>query len=368
MEALAVIDTILFECWNIEVIMTDDTKKQLEQLTHQIICYRTISKLLSGTHKEVQEVLNTLVHLLPEGWQYSTETCARVSWNDMVVESVNYEDTPWKQSTQIYSGDDVIGTLEVCYLKEMPKAQEGPFTVDERILLDTVGSELGNYLERRLILQLKNQQHRELELYSSLLRHDLRNDVGVIVGNIEIAKMTVTETDEIFDQLVNSTEAVCERMMNLLNLFGRAENIIDTNPITMIEKIVTREEASSGMKIIVEFEKDVKGVRIPESKLLPLIFDNLLRNVTTHARPSPTVTIRVSREDRNLRIIVEDDGPGIAIEVKDKLFHKGVSTRGGGLGLYLSRHVVETMGGSIELIESKPGMGATFEIILPILR
>ncbi len=349
--------------------MTDDTKKQLEQLTHQIVCYRTISKLLSDVNKDVNEVLNTLVHLLPEGWQYSPETCVRVSWNDMTVESVNYEDTQWKQSTKIYSGDEIIGTLEVCYLSEKPEAEEGPFTIDERILLDTVGSELSNYLERRLILLLKNQQHRELELYSSLLRHDLRNDVGVIVGNIEIAKMTATERDEIFDQLVNSTEAVCERMMNLLNLFGRAENIIDTNPITMIEKIVKRtEEASPGLNINVESKKEVTGVRIPESKLLPLIFDNLLRNVTTHAGPSPTVTIRISRIDNNLRIIVEDDGPGIAIQVKDKLFHKGVSTRGGGLGLYLSRHVVETMGGSIDLIESKPGMGATFEIIIPIIR
>ncbi|TET12110.1 MAG: HAMP domain-containing histidine kinase [Candidatus Thorarchaeota archaeon] len=37
------------------------------------------------------------------------------------------------------------------------------------------------------------------------------------------------------------------------------------------------------------------------------------------------------------------------------------------MGLYLSRYVIETMGGSIQLIESDPGMGATFKITLPII-
>ena len=65
-------------------------------------------------------------------------------------------------------------------------------------------------------------------------------------------------------------------------------------------------------------------------------------------------------------IRISDDGPGVSEVVRATLFQKGVSTRGGGLGLYLSRQVIETMGGSIELVSSKSGEGAVFEIKLPM--
>jgi signal transduction histidine kinase len=347
--------------------MKEDSVSLTDRISHQMVCYRTVSKLLSDSQKDVQDVLNTLVHLLPEGWQYPTDTCARIKWGDMIIESVNFQKTQWGQSAEIQAGDDIIGKVEVCYLEEKPPAEEGPFLADERSLLDTVAGELGSYLEYKQLQRIKDQQHRELELYASLLRHDLRNDIGVIVGNIEILKMTLTDRDEMLEQIIASNEAVCSRMMNLLNVFGRAAGIADTNPVIMIEKIAEQaREVSIGMKVTVKIDKDAEGAKIPESKLLPLVFDNLLRNAAIHAGESPNVQITIERQNRLLRIIVADDGPGVAEEVRDYLFEKGVSTRGGGLGLYLSRHVVETMGGRIQLIDSELGMGATFELILPI--
>ncbi|MCJ7817463.1 MAG: HAMP domain-containing histidine kinase, partial [Candidatus Thorarchaeota archaeon] len=339
------------------------------RITHQIVCLRSISKLLSESQKDVLDVLNTLVHLLPEGWQYPSDTCARIIWEEVVVASVNYQDTQWKQSTEIQGGDTVIGSLEICYLSEKPEADDGPFLFDEHSLLDTVGLELSSYLDRKQISIVKEQQHKELELYSSLLRHDLRNDIGIIVGNIEIAKLTMPIKDDAYYSLITTTEAVCQRMMSLLNVFSRAGNVSDTNLFAMVEKIIERtKEASPEMTITLLVEEDAKLAIIPESKLLPLVFDNLLRNTALHAGSAPNVTITISRNNRSLRIIIEDDGPGVANEVRDKLFQKGVSTRGGGLGLYLSKHVVETVGGSLELVQSRPGMGATFEIILPTIR
>lgn len=348
--------------------MTEGSSSQFERITHQIVCLRTISKLLADSQKEVHDVLNTLVHLLPEGWQYPSNTCAKVVWGDMTIESVNFKDTKWKQSADVRIGEKVIGTLEICYLEEKPEVEEGPFLADERSLLETVAAELGSYLDHKRLERLQNQQRRELELYSSLLRHDLRNDVGVIIGNIEITKMSIQNRDEILDQVISSTEAVCERMMSLLNVFGRAAKIADSDPVTMVEKIAERAiDASMGMKITVDIAEDAKEVKILESKLLPLVFDNLLRNAAVHAGDSPTVQIIITRQERLLKILVVDDGPGVAEEIREQLFNKGVSTRDGGLGLYLSRHVVETMGGNIQLIESDPGTGATFEITLPII-
>ena len=157
-------------------------------------------------------------------------------------------------------------------------------------------------------------------------------------------------------------------MLNLLNAFSRAAVTIESDIVSLVEKVVSQaEEVSIGLKVTVKVEEQLREVRIIESKLLPLVFDNLLRNVVTHAGSSPKVQIDITCEDHFIKIILVDDGPGVAEEVRDRLFQKGVSTQGGGLGLYLSKHVVETIGGSIRLVDSEPGMGAKFEIRLPII-
>jgi signal transduction histidine kinase len=348
--------------------MNQHTQSESGRTSHQIVCLHTISKLLSNTQNHPNEVFNTLVHLLPEGWQYPTDACARIMLESMTVQSVNFRDTKWKQNATIQSGEENLGSIEVCYLTEKPNAEKGPFLIDEGNLLDIVADEVGVYLERRQIEHLQNQQHKELELYSSLLRHDLRNDVAVIVGNIEIAKLAFPGRNEDLDQMITSTEAVCERMMSLLNIFGKAAKNVDTNPVKMIEKTVQQANIENpAMNVNLEIGMDAQNVKIPESRLLPLVFDNLLRNTVTHAGPSSNVTIEISLEDSNLSVVYADDGPDIADQVRESLFQKGASTRGGGLGLYLSRNVVETMGGTMRLVESKKGMGATFQIILPLL-
>jgi signal transduction histidine kinase len=346
--------------------MTEDSSSQIERFAHQIVCLRNISKLFSESGKEVDEVLDTLVHLLPEGWQYPAATCIRITLGDRTIQSTNFQEANWTQSAEIWTHGTKIGSLEIYYLEEKPEAQEGPFLSDERILIDTVAAELGSYLERKDMERIMRQQYRELELYASLLKHDLRNDVGVIIGNVEIAKLAITNRDEAIDELLSSTEAVCERMINLLNAVGRASKVAESNLVPMVEKIASlAEEASIGLKVTVTVDEQVRGVQITGSKLLPLVFDNLLRNAATHAGTSPEVQISMTREGGFVSIIVADDGPGIAKEIREKLFHKGVSTRGGGLGLYLSKAIVDALGGSIELVDSEEGEGATFRILLP---
>lgn len=346
--------------------MTEDSNSQIERFAHQIVCLRNISKLFSESGKEVDEVLDTLVHLLPEGWQYPAATCIRIILGDHTIQSTSFQESNWKQSAEIWTHDTKVGSLEIYYLEEKPEAQEGPFLSDERILIDTVAAELGGYLERKDMERIMRRQYRELELYASLLRHDLRNDVGVIIGNVELAKLTITDKDEAIDELLSSTEAICERMINLLNAVDRASKVAESNLVPMVEKIASlAEEASIGLKVTITADEQVRGVQITGSKLLPLVFDNLLRNAATHAGISPKVQISMTREGDFVSTIVADDGPGVAEEVRDRLFHKGVSTRGGGLGLYLSRAIVDALGGSIELVDSEEGAGATFRILLP---
>ncbi|MHA1960253.1 MAG: sensor histidine kinase [Candidatus Thorarchaeota archaeon] len=283
------------------------------------------------------------------------------------VTTANFEETSWVQSAAVWVSGESVGKLEVYYLGEKPKAEEGPFLFEERNLIETIAVELGGYIERKQIERIKDQQHNELDLYASFLRHDLRNDVGVILNNVDMTRMVFSEIDEVLEEVLSSTEAVCDRMMGIPTAFSRSADMAEQDIVSLILKVSRHaREAAGNLTVNVRVEDDVKGSRVPESKLLPMIFDNLLSNAAVHAGVSPTVDIHVSREGNRVIIIVSDDGPGIAEEIRDSLFNKGVSTKGGGLGLYLSREVVRTLGGSIELVSSEHVEGATFSISLPV--
>jgi signal transduction histidine kinase len=107
---------------------------------------------------------------------------------------------------------------------------------------------------------------------------------------------------------------------------------------------------------------------------LNLALRNLIHNAVRHGGESPRVTITLRRDGTWHRLTVSDDGPGIPRRLHTKVFecfYSGSSSTGGdqsagtGLGLYLVKRNVETLGGRIEL-ESAEQQGATFTVSLPV--
>ena len=98
------------------------------------------------------------------------------------------------------------------------------------------------------------------------------------------------------------------------------------------------------------------------------VLDNLIANALTHAGSGARVSVRATASHDNVEIAVSDSGPGIPHDELVRIFDLGVrldvGTAGSGLGLALSRAIVDAHGGTIE-VDSTPGEGSTFTIILP---
>ena len=124
-------------------------------------------------------------------------------------------------------------------------------------------------------------------------------------------------------------------------------------------------ESYTNLQVTISSDSEVEQIRIPSSRLLSLVFDNLFRNAVQFAGNNAEISVVITAVNETVNVAFSDNGPGVADEVRDKLFRKGISTGGGGMGLYLSKQVLQTMGGSIELLESDPNEGARFLIILP---
>lgn len=334
---------------------------------HLMIYLNNVIRLFSRIDKPLHEVLMTFVHMVPEGWQYPEVTRVRLTLDIGVYQTANFEAGPWTLSHPIYVADEEVGKIEVSYIEERPEADHGPFLHGEVILIKTLATELGHFLERWELLSQREQHRRDLELYTSILRHDLANDLSVLMTNTELIGMLVPEEFTDVHERVRSTLAVCERVADLLNLLSTAPAEPETLLMGVIERAVERARAAwPELNIHVKVTPGAKSARVLPSRLLGTVIDNLLRNVTQHVGESAEVTISVDVEDGKIVALVSDNGPGIDPAVKPHLFERGTSTQGGGLGLYLCRQIVRAVGGEIVLVESGGHSGATFRIELPI--
>jgi signal transduction histidine kinase len=100
------------------------------------------------------------------------------------------------------------------------------------------------------------------------------------------------------------------------------------------------------------------------------VFANLLSNALKFTPRGGTIVIRAARDESALRFSVVDNGAGIAVEAQEAVFERfwqgrSADRRGTGLGLYVSRKLVEAHGGRI-WVDSTLGQGSTFHFTIPI--
>ncbi|MDF2751462.1 MAG: signal transduction histidine kinase [Gaiellaceae bacterium] len=107
---------------------------------------------------------------------------------------------------------------------------------------------------------------------------------------------------------------------------------------------------------------------------LAQVVGNLLSNAIKYSPDGGTVELGAEREDRTVRVTVRDDGLGIPLDQHDRIFTKffrgdagATGITGTGLGLAVSREIVEAHGGRIGF-DSRPGAGSTFWIELPLVQ
>ncbi len=209
-------------------------------------------------------------------------------------------------------------------------------------------------------------RRKELEIYTSLLRHDLGNDLQMILGGIELSQMANGEPRQA--AFLESTYAAAQRMKSLLHIFSMTDAELDADLVTVLEKIGKRAEiAFTGMLVSINVTYEVRQRPPKYGRLVALAFENLLRNASQHAGDDPNVQISMSQLEGYLEVIFKDDGPGIDPSIRENLFEKGTSTgpEGKGLGLYLTKTIIESENGSIELL-SDDQVGCCFLIKLPI--
>ncbi len=225
--------------------------------------------------------------------------------------------------------------------------------------------------EKKMAQLEREQAHRELKLYASVLRHDLTNDIALLLSNLDLGRQLIARGDiAAIEELINTCDTVLERSLEVIKAFGKPSEKGIKNLLDLVCDVVRWARSTYPGLVLRVNVSEVKDVMVAGSSLLPMVLQNLIRNSVMHgtSRPEVTVTARLESNDV-VYIDVEDNGPGVDPSIRDRLFARGVSTRSsGGFGLYLSREILRSLGGDLELIDTAPGEGAHFRITLPVLR
>ncbi|MFX0108507.1 MAG: PAS domain S-box protein [Candidatus Hodarchaeota archaeon] len=219
--------------------------------------------------------------------------------------------------------------------------------------------------ERVLVERRLRRSNRDLELYASILRHDLGNDLQIILSQSEMGSMLFTPGSQEMT-CCEVTKSAAERMSELLEILGRPDTKEYSEIQDLLEQTAAQAERThAGLKISIFVDTKARRMKTAGGRLLNALFTNLFRNGAQHAGPETKIRVTLTKRGKQAQIDVIDNGPGVRPELRDKLFTRGVSTTGRGQGLYLCRLIVKAYGGSIEYLDNDDE-GATFRIMLPL--
>ncbi len=231
----------------------------------------------------------------------------------------------------------------------------------------------------RMAASLEEVEERRREIIDDLT-HELRTPLTIIRGRLEeIADGIIIPNAQIYSRLIRETKRL-QRLVNDLQELSQAEtgilslNLQPTKLRHILEPLVERfaEQLLDSDRVLnLDCPNNLPYVMV-DSDRLEQILVNLLSNAIRHT-PSGSITLKAWSQSDRVWISVTDTGSGIAEAELPHIFRRFWRSQksrsqkysGTGIGLAISRRLVELHGGEI-LVESQLGVGSSFKFFLPI--
>lgn len=271
------------------------------------------------------------------------------------------EQNPDEISKVEYEGRIVLPDGEVRWMKN----QQVPIWDSEGELSYVIGISTD--------ITKQKQREEELEVLNRIVRHDIRNDMSVILGWMELLEEHVDEEGRDYLQKTLSSGR------NIVELTESARDYVELvvdgddmelEPVSLESILRTEIDLRREMYSNAEFTIDDKipDAELLANELLSSVFRNVLNNAVQHNdTQEPKITVSIADTGTDVVIQIADNGPGIPDDEKESIFGKqakGLASSGTGMGLYLTEGLVRNFGGDI-WVEDNEAKGSIFNIKLP---
>lgn len=228
--------------------------------------------------------------------------------------------------------------------------------------------------KRKKIEQQLQEQRDNLDLLNQTVRHDIRNDLQLILAYGELLEESLDNDQQKY------LDKILESATNAVGLTktarGLAEVMLQTEyepqPIAL-DDVIDAELKSIRRAYLdadIKLSGELPDVAVSADEMLDSVLRNLLKNAVQHNdKDKPEVRVLVTEIDDGVQVSVADNGPGVPDTQKDEIFGKGeqgLDSNGTGIGLYLVQTLVTRYGGDVWVEDNDPE-GAVFTIQLPTI-
>ena len=223
--------------------------------------------------------------------------------------------------------------------------------------------------------------------FIDIAAHEFRTPIQSVLGYSEMIHANLKNFDQYFEKIIRNArrlEKLTEDILDVSRIEGNNLQLSKSNfdlnrTIQQVIEDYQKEAANKNVKIILDFKKNVPTTIYADEARLQQVINNLLSNAINFTN-NGTVIIKAykaqvdtnvemgQQDEESIVVEIKDTGSGINPEMLPRLFEK-FATRSGsgtGLGLYISKSIVDSHGGKIWAYNNKDGIGATFTFTLPI--
>lgn len=230
--------------------------------------------------------------------------------------------------------------------------------------------------------QLEHAEVQRTSLFADVA-HELRHPVHILQGNLQALQDGVYPRDDAeIERLIEQTQHLAI-LVNDLHVLAQADaqqlplkmSMVDV--AQLVKDVVASYEPlaqAQGKSLRVELLGTMNPARLDQARMRQAI-QNLVDNALRHTTAGGQVRVTVARQGAALTLTVADDGEGIAADQLATIFDRMVrgdrarrrdDSDSTGLGLAITRAIVETHGGRVTAVSPGPGRGSTFTVTLPV--
>jgi PAS domain S-box-containing protein len=252
------------------------------------------------------------------------------------------------------------------------------YTAADIGLIEELGRRAGLAIDNARLFEEAQREARMREEILAVVSHDLRNPLGAIhLAATMLLERPEVRTRKHLETIHRSAARMDHLIGDLLDMAsiqaGRlAIECKPEDPEAILREVLESHEPMTkekGLTLVRSGELLDVEVRADRNRILQ-VFGNLIGNAIKFCRPGDTITIRGERRGEEVELAVADTGPAISDAERPHIFEpywsaKKYAKQGMGLGLYISKGIVDAHGGRIR-VESAPGEGTTFYFTIPL--
>ncbi len=373
--------------------------RDLNERVKDLNCLYSIDEITTLPAVTIGEVFEETLDIIRKGWQYPGITGVKITYGEDIFKTGNFEKTKRMLETDLVVDDIITGKIEVCYLEKKPDSYQGPFPEEEIHLLQRIANSLANFIKRQEIqnelINAKEKAEESDRLKSSFLSnmsHEIRTPLNAIVGFGDMLG-----NDDIDDEeKVRFVPIIRENTNQLLHLIDDILDLskMESDQLKIFKKecrvdkvlgymvdVFNNKKTQMGREIDIRLktEKQIEGLSIFSDPVrLQQVLANLIDNALKYTESGYIeigCSIETGKEKIKNRLVqfwVKDTGIGISEERQKMIFDRFTKIeddktklyRGAGLGLAISKKLVNMLGGEM-WVESTPGKGSAFYFTIP---